>query len=379
MDTKFNSSNTKFQNIINARVLLFFCGIFFVVNNHCLIAQNPELVSVTGVVSGFETNNALFKAISKTIPNLAYIRAQRIDGPQDGIFTLNEDNIRYTAISKVEGIPGNRSIIRFTFLQADKVTPISPRDFRLIINDIDGPNNEALATNCNDNLKFLGTADPTHINVINLPPTIIAVGQVGEEEGATSRVMFEFTNVAVIELENYANDGYLKDFDMNNQYPIADPILVKCGTSGKSIYTSNIIVKKYKGIEFTEEENVLKVNTKPIYFDTDKAEIRPDAEVELEKVLNVFKTYENVIIEIRSYTDSRANDAYNLKLSQERALASINWFINKGVNPARIKGEGYGETQLVNECANGVDCTEEQHQLNRRTEFVIVNPEVIQR
>tara|TARA_R110001583_G_scaffold195368_2_gene372330 strand:+ start:6426 stop:7532 length:1107 start_codon:yes stop_codon:yes gene_type:complete len=339
-------------------------------------SQNHQLIEVLAVVSGNETNNTLFKVKSEN-PKLQYVRAQRIDGPQNGIFTQNNDNIRYTALSSVSGIPGNLSKIRFSFLEKDKRTLIDPTNFRFIINDIDGPNNEALATNCDANLSFLGTANPTNLVVINLPPTIIAIGKMEENDGATSRVMFEFNNVSVIEMENYANDGYLKDFDMNDDYPISKPIYVKCNSYTSSIYTKRDTANVVKSDEFKKENDLLKVNTNPIYFDTDKFEIRNDAAVELEKVLVLMNKYPKLIIELASHTDSRDDDQYNIKLSENRAKATVKWLINKGIDSLRISGKGFGETQLLNECVNGIKCTEDQHQINRRTEFIIINPEVI--
>jgi len=84
--------------------------------------------------------------------------------------------------------------------------------------------------------------------------------------------------------------------------------------------------------------------------------------------------YLEVNIDVRSYTDSRANDDYNIKLSQRRNNSTIKYLVEKGnINAERITGKGYGETQLVNECSNGVPCSEVNHQLNRRSEFIIVN------
>lgn len=340
-------------------------------------AQNFDFVHVINVYSGNETNNALFKVKSPTIPVLAYVRAQIIEGPQNGFFTQKNDDIRYTSLSKVSGIPSNLSKIRFTFLQSDKKTQIPQGNFRFIINDIDGPDNEALATKCIENLKFLGTANPTNLTVVNLPSTIIAVGAFEESDGATSRVMFEFNNVSVIELENYANNGYLKDFDMDNDYPIAKPLLVKCTNSSKSVYTEIDDTTESELNEFKYNENLLLLDTKPIYFDLDKYFIRKDATIELKKVVSLLHKYSAIKLEIRSHTDSRANDYYNLNLSDKRAKAVVNWLVNQGVNVGRLVGKGFGETQLINKCSNGVECTEEEHQINRRVEFVIVNPEVI--
>jgi len=151
----------------------------------------------------------------------------------------------------------------------------------------------------------------------------------------------------------------------------------------KELVTSNIIGFEHSMIlelipnEFVNVEKELLVNLNPIYFDLDKSNIRKDAAVELEKVVNIMNKYPDLMIELRSYTDSRATDTYNMRLSNRRAKSSLNWILSKGIDSSRISGKGYGETLLVNECSNGVKCTEAQHQLNRRTEFVIVNTEAI--
>ncbi len=115
------------------------------------------------------------------------------------------------------------------------------------------------------------------------------------------------------------------------------------------------------------------LNLNPIYFDFDKYYIRPDAEIELAKVLVYMETYPSVRIDVRSHTDSRGNDEYNRTLSQNRNVSTRDWLIAKGINPSRLSGRGYGESQLVNECSNGVQCSEEQHQLNRRSEFIVLS------
>ena len=110
-----------------------------------------------------------------------------------------------------------------------------------------------------------------------------------------------------------------------------------------------------------------------IYFDYDKANIRPDAAEQLAKIVNVMEEYPTMKIDVRLHTDSRGSDSYNLALSQRRAKSTIKWLIAHGIRKDRITGKGYGETQLVNGCSNGVPCTEEQHQANRRSEFIIIS------
>ncbi len=111
----------------------------------------------------------------------------------------------------------------------------------------------------------------------------------------------------------------------------------------------------------------------PIYFDFDRFNIRPDAAFEISKVLVYMTEYPTSKIDIRSHTDSRGNDAYNESLSDKRARSTMEWLISKGVDRSRLTAKGFGENELVNECSNGVKCTEEAHQLNRRSEFIVVS------
>jgi outer membrane protein OmpA-like peptidoglycan-associated protein len=114
-----------------------------------------------------------------------------------------------------------------------------------------------------------------------------------------------------------------------------------------------------------------KLNLQPIYFDFDRYNIRPDAEVELAKIQAAMVEYPELVIHIESHTDSRGNDAYNEALSEKRAQSTLNWLVSKGIDRNRLSAKGYGEYRLVNECSNGVKCTEEEHQLNRRSMFII--------
>lgn len=109
-----------------------------------------------------------------------------------------------------------------------------------------------------------------------------------------------------------------------------------------------------------------------IYFDLDKSTIRKDAIEPLEKIVQALQEYPSVKIEIGSHTDSRQHRKYNKLLSQRRADATMAYLIKRGIAPERLTAKGYGESQLVNLCADAVPCTEAEHQQNRRSTFVIV-------
>lgn len=114
-----------------------------------------------------------------------------------------------------------------------------------------------------------------------------------------------------------------------------------------------------------------KLALNPIYFDLDKSFIRPDAAIELDKIVDIMNQYPNMEIEIGSHTDSRALMWYNNRLSDRRANSTMKYLIRNGISSQRMTSKGYGESELLNHCGNDVDCSEEEHQLNRRSEFII--------
>ena len=109
-----------------------------------------------------------------------------------------------------------------------------------------------------------------------------------------------------------------------------------------------------------------------IYFDFDKYHVRHDAEIEIQKVIAAMEKYPSLRLKVTSHTDSQGNDAYNLWLSQKRAESTSAYMVSKGIARDRLQSEGFGETRLVNNCGNGVECSKEEHQLNRRSEFLIM-------
>lgn len=108
-----------------------------------------------------------------------------------------------------------------------------------------------------------------------------------------------------------------------------------------------------------------------IYYDYNKWNIRPDAAFELDKLVRVLRDNPTIEIELGSHTDARGNDQYNYVLSNKRAYAVVQYLIANGIDPSRLTYKGYGEKVLINQCGNGVICSEEAHQQNRRTEFKV--------
>jgi len=135
-------------------------------------------------------------------------------------------------------------------------------------------------------------------------------------------------------------------------------------TSEKSIALRDLLLDKYALNQVFVVQN--------IYYDLDKWAIRDDAKPSLDQLARLLKQYP-ISVELGSHTDSRASADYNIELSQRRAESVVRYLILSGINPARLTARGYGETRLVNKCADGVPCTEAEHQANRRTEFRITS------
>ena len=108
-----------------------------------------------------------------------------------------------------------------------------------------------------------------------------------------------------------------------------------------------------------------------IYFDLDKYTLRPESIIELDQVVAFLNKYNSIKIEVGSHTDSRQSDIFNIKLSKNRAIATSNYIMSKGIDMSRLILKGYGESKLINKCSDNVKCTEEEHQQNRRSTFII--------
>lgn len=125
-------------------------------------------------------------------------------------------------------------------------------------------------------------------------------------------------------------------------------------------------------VELDRAELDRSIEIENIYYDLAKWDIREDAAEELDKLLVSLKDNPGIIVELGSHTDSRGKSKYNLDLSQKRAESAVNYLVQNGIDSTRISAKGYGESKLVNRCKDGVNCSEEKHQLNRRTELKII-------
>lgn len=180
--------------------------------------------------------------------------------------------------------------------------------------------------------------------------------------GQTADMTTDVTGISYFEL---APNAYYeikvnkKGYFANNQVTMVTHGITKSDTMATTIYLEKIELNK-----------AIKLDN--IYYDLGKYNIRSDAGIELDKLVKTLKDNPTIEIELSSHTDSRGSDASNMRLSDKRAKAAVEYLISQGISASRLKGQGYGETKLVNECGNGVKCSKTKHQANRRTEFKVL-------
>lgn len=254
-------------------------------------------------------------------------------------------------------------------------------DFTFILND-----DTSIGYFASNRLKGLGSDDIYKFIREDIPCEIELIGKVTDQDSgvpiANAAVSLVDDKGTVIETTTANNSGdYVFDtVTCEQQYAIRasketyNPAEVLTKTPDVSgTLTNNLQLElTQKPIDVGDDLSIV-LDLNPIYFDFDRFNIRPDAALELEKVIAVMRQYPNMVIDARSHTDSRGADSYNLSLSDKRAKATVAYIINQGIEKSRISGDGYGEQQLVNNCSNGVKCSEEEHQLNRRSEFIVIS------
>lgn len=127
-----------------------------------------------------------------------------------------------------------------------------------------------------------------------------------------------------------------------------------------------------KSMEEEDGEALQVIELEYLNYDLDKSDVKPDAAGTLNKLIALLKEFPDLEIRIESHTDSRGSDEYNMLLSKKRAKAAFDYIVSKGIDPNRMLYHGYGETRLLNRCTNGVECSEEQHEVNRRSIVKVV-------
>ncbi len=200
-----------------------------------------------------------------------------------------------------------------------------------------------------------------------LPGAIVVL--LDEQDNELERIVAD-KNKASFRFKHTYNKTYKVEISLKEYLPEIIEIKDLIDANGFSAIEASMISSPDEKI-VVDSNKTIHINT--IYFDFDKYNIRSDAKFELDKTANIMKQHPDIKIEVSSHTDSRGTNAYNIKLSNNRAKSTIQYLIDKGIEDIRFSGKGYGEDQLAENCPDGVPCTEYRHQLNRRSEFLVSN------
>ena len=177
--------------------------------------------------------------------------------------------------------------------------------------------------------------------------------------------------------------AYSLEIENNKNYKIRgtrkffNPYDVEFSTDNEGNINKNIllVLESYEDAEkkIVEENGKIQIKINPIYFDFNKWNIRPDAALELENIISILKKYPEMVIEIGAHTDCRGPEEYNLNLSHKRAKSVREYLVSQGIPNDNVKSVGYGEMQPLNKCVKEGICKEEEYDINRRCEFVLLN------
>ena len=294
---------------------------------------------------------------------------------------ISHDNILYFASNGHLGLGGldvfESKLVNNQFTKPKNLAkPInsSKDDFSFIVND---KNTGFLSSNRDGGA---GYDDIYAFNVCNQKVTGIITDLDTKEILPNSKViLFDEDMNQLQETNSDANAVYSFNIDCNKKYYIraskeeyetrekSFPPQKQTGITKLDIELERNIFPIEEG---TDLAKIFKISI--IYFDLDKWNIRSDAAKDLQKIVEVMKEYPNMEVAIRSHTDSRQTHKYNELLSDRRAKSTLEYMVKNGIDRKLLTAKGFGETELVNNCSDGIDCSEEEHQKNRRSEFIVI-------
>ncbi|MCB0515308.1 MAG: OmpA family protein [Chitinophagales bacterium] len=291
--------------------------------------------------------------------DFAYIQLPYIT---PNLLEKNAEAMGYFSSSR-NGGKGNDDIYQFVWYPPD-TTKVEVPDTTLVVE------------NPNDSVPLLAKIPYLQIQVLYKKyqnpddAKSVYLGNVPLEGAAVSVLGLSLESNINKRLVSNAQGLVLLEVEANNEYRI---FAESPGFFNQSIITKTAAADTTKVSVVLEpifkQQEIVIPN---IYYDLDKSDIRADARPILDNLAQILRDNPNVIVEFGSHTDSRGTDAYNMKLSQARAQAVVDYLAKKNIDTRRMQARGYGETKLINECANNVPCTEEQHQENRRTTFKVI-------
>ena len=283
---------------------------------------------------------------------------------QDAFFVISASGRHgYYMSSAHDGGQGLRDLYMITFLGPEK---------QMVLNNED---------------NLLASAIAPVKDVVIAPEVIVKEAQLTILKGVISDFLTKDLLEAQIEIVDNQANKVIATFTSNSKtgrflvsLPAGKNYGIAVKKDGYLFHSENFDIPNtaaFQEVEKNVELKKLSVGNKivlrNIFFDLDKATLRSESTSELNRLIDLMNEVPTLKIELGGHTDSQGSDAHNQDLSERRAAAVVDYLTKAGISANRLKSAGYGETQLVNDCANGVKCSDTQHQENRRTEFKVLD------
>jgi outer membrane protein OmpA-like peptidoglycan-associated protein len=375
-------------------------GLQFNLNNEAFVFTNMQYrIALTSAINNhFQYSVGIGVGLDKkekTKPPVPLVKAPEVvvtppvEIPKPIVVKIPVKNFQITVTDLQTGLP--LSSVEVALNGPDgKMTGISDANGQVIFNNLQPGdytvngvlNGITTTTQLISKSNFDVEGKDITINISHNDPRFRLVGRVYNKstrlpEGDAAISIANITQNTIVTKQSNLNDG-------NFSIPLetASDFTVSCKKAGfisniEKVTTKGLVrsTTLYVKLELDIEETLpgKTISLQNIYYDLGSTKIRSEASSDLEKLVKYLKDNPEFTIEIASHTDSRGSAAHNLILSQARAQEVVNWLQKNGINKNRLFPKGYGETRLVNGCAKGVICTEEQHAQNRRTEFKVIN------
>lgn len=314
-------------------------------------------------MGGYDIFKSVFDEVTKTWGEPVNIGYPVNTSDDDIFFVISASGKHGYYTSAMKDTRGLRDLYMITFLGPEKPMIL---------------NNE-------DNL-LASVAAPVKETVV-APTVEVKEAQLTILKGVISDYLTKEVLEAEIEIVDNTANMVIATFKSNSKtgkYLVSLPAGKNYGIAVKKegylFHSENFDIPKtaaFQEVEKNIELKMLSVGTKiilrNIFFDLDKATLRPESTAELNRLIKLMTDVPTLRIELGGHTDSQGSDTYNQQLSEKRAKAVVDYLTANGIAANRLESAGYGETQLVNGCSNGVKCSDEQHQENRRTEFKVLS------
>ncbi len=351
------------------------------VGHPCLSADQKTLYFISDMTGGFGGTDIYYSVLNDTTWSKPENLGKEINTPGNEMFPFIAEDGTFYFSSNAHNNLGGLDVFATTYdanarkwLAVENLNyPVnsSKDDYAFVLDEKSKTGFLSSNRKKGDNIYEFTKNDPV-FNVSGIV-TLKGKGSPIKDALVTLKIKVNDTKENKIEVLTDSKGAYKFKLNPKTDY------VINCSKENHFAQSSSLSTKgeKYSKdfvVNFQLDELIIDkpIVLENIYYDFDKYDIRADAAIELDKLVKILNDNPRIHIEMGSHTDCRGNDQYNEILSDNRAHAAVEYLVSQGIVASRLTYKGYGETVLVNNCKDGVRCSEQDHQKNRRTEFKVI-------